>query len=82
MDQAEVLQKLQHIFNNIFMEPVVLTPTLTAAEVEEWDSLMHISLVVSVEKAFKVKFRVGEVENTKNVGDFAKLISQRLACNS
>jgi len=77
MNQSEVIAKLQTIFDNIFLEPVVLTPATTAKDVPEWDSLTHISLVVAVEKAFSVRFRVGEVEKTKNVGEFADLILKR-----
>jgi len=77
MNQAEVLTKLQTLFDDLFLEPVTVTPTLSAKDVPEWDSLMHISLVVSVEKAFGVRFRVGEVEATKNVGEFADLIVKR-----
>ncbi len=78
MNQADVLAKLQTIFDDLFLEPVSLTPALTAKDVPEWDSLMHISLIVAVEKAFGVRFRVGEVEGTKNVGEFADLIVKRL----
>lgn len=78
MNQADVIAKLQTVFDNVFLEPVVLTPALTARDVPEWDSLMHISLVVMVEKAFSVRFRVGEVEGTKNVGEFADLILKRM----
>jgi acyl carrier protein len=77
MNQAEVITKLQTIFDDLFLEPVTVTPALSAQDVPEWDSLMHISLVVSVEKAFGVRFRVGEVEATKNVGEFADLIVKR-----
>lgn len=77
MNQIEVLAKLQTIFDNVFLEPVELTPSLSAKDVPEWDSLMHISLMVAVEKAFSVRFRVGEVENTRNVGEFADLILKR-----
>jgi len=77
MNQTEVIAKLQTVFDNVFLEPVSLTPALTAKEVPEWDSLMHISLLVSVEKAFSVRFRVGEVEKTRNVGEFADLILKR-----
>jgi len=45
--------------------------------VPEWDSLIHITLLVAVERAFKVRFRVGEVEATTNVGEFADLIVRR-----
>ncbi|HEY9772498.1 MAG TPA: acyl carrier protein [Planktothrix sp.] len=79
MSQAEIISRLQPIFDNVFLESVVLTPQLSAADVSEWDSLMHISLVIAVEKAFNIKFRVGEVEGTRNVGEFADLIARRLS---
>lgn len=78
MNQSEVIARLQEVFDNVFLEPVELTPELSANDVEEWDSLTHISLVVSVEKAFNVRFRVGEVEAAKDVGEFANLIIKRL----
>jgi len=78
MEQAEIIEKLQIIFDEVFLEEVIVTPKLSAREVEEWDSLTHISLIIAVEKAFKVRFRVGEVEATKNVGDLADLIRKRL----
>ena len=78
MNQADVIAKLQTIFDTIFLEPVVLTPTISAKDVPEWDSLIHISLMVAVEKEFGVRFRVGEVETTKNVGEFADLILKRI----
>jgi acyl carrier protein len=79
MAQTEIIARLQTIFDGIFLEPVMLTPALSAADVDEWDSLVHISLVVAVESAFGVRFRVGEVEATKNIGEFADLIARRLA---
>ena len=78
MNQSEVIAKLQTIFDTVFLEPVALTPGLSAKDVPEWDSLTHISLLVAVEKAFNVRFRVGEVEGTKNVGEFADLIVKRM----
>jgi acyl carrier protein len=78
MTQTEVISRLQPIFDDLFMEKVVLTPELSAADVEEWDSLIQINLSLAVEKAFNIRFRVGEVEATKNVGDFANLIVRRV----
>lgn len=78
MNQSEVIAKLQTIFDTVFLEPVVLTPALSARDVPEWDSLMHISLLVAVEKAFSVRFRVGEVETARNTGEFADLIIKRM----
>jgi acyl carrier protein len=78
MNQAEVIARLQEVFDNVFLESVELTPELSADDVEEWDSLIHIALIVAVEKSFNIRFRVGEVEGTKNVGEFANLIITRL----
>jgi acyl carrier protein len=77
MTQSEVITRLQPIFNDLFMEDVRLSPELTANDVEEWDSLRQISISLAVEKHFGIRFRVGEVEATKNVGDFADLIARR-----
>ena len=81
MTQREIIANLQEVFDDLFLDKVVLTPELTADEVEEWDSLLQISLLMAVEKRFDVRFRVGEVEKTHNVGEFADLIAQRLPAN-
>jgi acyl carrier protein len=79
MNETEVIARLQTIFDDIFLEPVPLTPTLSAKDVPEWDSTTHVSLMVAVERAFDIRFRVGEVEATRNVGDFARLIAKRVS---
>ena len=78
MKQAEVIAKLQEVFDGIFLEKVVAKPELSAADVEEWDSLMQISLVIAIEQKFRVRFRVGEVETARNLGEFADLIAKRI----
>jgi len=78
MTQIEVISRLQTIFDNLFMENVVLTPELSADDVEEWDSQTQINLEVAVENAFNISFRVGETQATKNVGEFADLIIRRM----
>jgi acyl carrier protein len=79
MTQTEILAKMQTVFDDVFLDDVKVTPELSANDVEEWDSLLQISLVLGVEKAFGVRFRVGEVEGTKNLGEFASLIQRRMA---
>lgn len=81
MKQSEIIARLQPIFDDLFMEKVVLTPELTATDVEEWDSLMQISLLLAVEKQFNIRFRVGEAEIADNLGQFADLIARRAAGN-
>ena len=78
LDQNEVIKRLQSIFDDLFLDDVTVTPQLSAKDVEEWDSLLHITLVLAVEEAFGIRFRVGEVEATRNVSDFVELILQRL----
>lgn len=77
MTKPEVLAKIQSVFDDTFMEEVEVTEGLTAKDVEEWDSLSHVSLVLAIEEAFGIRFRVGEVESTKNVGELADLIVKR-----
>lgn len=79
MTREQVFEGLQSIFDDVFLEPVVVGSELSANDVEEWDSLSHISLVIAVEQKFGIRFRVGEVEATRNLGDFANLIQRRLA---
>lgn len=80
--KEEVLARLQLIFDDLFLDDVTVTPELSARDVEEWDSLLHISLVVTIEEVFGIKFRVGEVEATENVGEFADLIVRRIGESS
>ena len=78
MTQGEVIERLQELFDDVFLEKVQLTPELSANDVEEWDSLTHITLVLAVESAFGIRFRIGEVEATQNIGAFAELIRKRV----
>ena len=77
MTQEEVINQMQVIFDNLFLEPVTVHPTLSATEVEEWDSLQHVSIVFAVEQAFGISFATGEVELTNNVGEFVDLVIKR-----
>ena len=82
MTQSEIIERLQCTFDDVFLEPVIATPQLSAHDVEEWDSLIQISLLLSIEKAFNIRFRVGEVEAARNVGELADLIARRLEDSS
>jgi len=79
MDRAQITQKLQDVFDSTFVDPPTVTDELTAKDVDEWDSLTHVSVILAVEESFGIRFRVGEVEGTKNVGDLITLIQARLA---
>lgn len=71
--------KLRTVFHDVFgNEEIVVTPQLTAEDVEEWDSLAHIRMIVAVEKAFGVKFSASEVTKLSNVADLVELIRSKL----
>ena len=73
-----IFKTLQEIFDDIFMTEITIHDGLSANDVEEWDSLIQITLVVAVESKFGIRFGLGEVENIKNVGEFAELILKHL----
>ncbi|CAN7196169.1 acyl carrier protein [Rhizobacter sp. LjRoot28] len=78
MNQDAIYEKLTAIFHDVFDDDsIVVTPELTADDVDEWDSLSHIRLVLAVEKKFGLKFSAAEVGRLKNVGEFVALISSR-----
>jgi len=78
MDEAQVYARLAPIFHDVFDEDSIeLTPELTAKDVDGWDSLNHIRLLLTIEKAFKVKFTTSEIGSLANVGDLVKLIKAR-----
>jgi acyl carrier protein len=80
MQLPEIYTKLTPIFHDLFDDPgIVLTPTLTAKDVDGWDSLNHIRLVLSVQKAFGVKFSASEINKLSNVGEFAELIANKIS---
>jgi acyl carrier protein len=80
MNTNEIIAGLEPIFSDILDVPDLhLTRETTAADVEGWDSLAHINLVSAVEKRYKVRFALGELQDLKNVGDMADLIVKKLA---
>jgi acyl carrier protein len=78
MDEQEIRSKLTSIFRDVFDdESLEISDQTTAKDVEDWDSLSHINLIVAAERAFKVKFTTREVQSLANVGDFIRLIARR-----
>ena len=70
MERSEVINKFNVIFEEVIDEgPVSLTDETTASDVDGWDSLTQIQLIVAIEKAFDVKFTSEEIVSWKNVGE-------------
>lgn len=78
MPSEKLFQKLQSVFDDVFVNDIKVTPSLSANDVAEWDSFTHISLIVGIEKAFSIQFETGEVVTFQNVGEMAGAISKKL----
>jgi acyl carrier protein len=78
MSKATILSEVQTIFRDVLDEEnIVLTEETTANDVEDWDSLTHIQLIVAIEKLFKIKFTSKEILSWKNVGEMVDCIESK-----
>lgn len=75
---TEVTQIFRHVLNN---DGVQLKYETTANDVQDWDSLNHIELVVAIEKHFKIRFNFVELQKFKNVGEMCDNIVAKLAAS-
>ena len=79
MESNEIYPKLTEIFQDVFDDDdLELRTDLTASDVDDWDSLSHIGLIVSVEEVFDMRFPAAEVNEIENVGQFVDLIQAKL----
>ena len=75
----EVLKQFNRIFIDVLdEEDILLQLETTASDIEDWDSLTHIQLVVAIEKHFKIQFTATEIENYENVGDMCRDVLKKL----
>lgn len=78
MDKIQILTEVQDIFRDVLdNEDIVLANETVADDIEEWDSLTHIQLIVAIEKHFKIKFTSKEILSWKNVGEMIDCISTK-----
>lgn len=75
MTDAEIYMKLNTIFQDVFGDDeLVVKPEMTAKDVEGWDSLSHVRLGLTVERAFNVRFSASDITGLKNVGELVDLV--------
>jgi acyl carrier protein len=80
MEEKDIAVKLESVFQSVLeRDDITITREMTADDVENWDSLRHVQLVIQVEEAFGVKFKLREVLGLKNVGDLIDLIQIKKA---
>ena len=78
MKREEVFERLHGVFQDVFDdESIVVNDETTSADIEDWDSLEHINLIVSVEQEFGIKFSMNEVTTMKNVGEMVTKIIEK-----
>ena len=78
MEKSQILEEVQAIFREVLdNEGIVLSNETNADDIEEWDSLTHIQLIVAIEKHFKIKFTSKEILSWQNVGQLIDSISAK-----
>lgn len=81
MEKNEILKQVNNIFIEVLdNEKIVLSLSTTAKDVEEWDSLTHIQLIVAIERHFKMRFTSKEIQSWKDVGEMIDCIKEKLGC--
>jgi acyl carrier protein len=81
---SPTITELQDVFREVFDDDdIVLSNTTTAADIDGWDSMMHINLIIAIEKRFGVKFAAAEISKTKgddqNIGSLIAMLESKLS---
>jgi len=78
MNNPAVMEKVRGVFQDVFEVPGLrITPETGPGDIEDWDSVAQVKLVLALEEAFDVRFSVNEVAAMKTVGDFVRTISAK-----
>ena len=76
--RQNILKKIEPIFKKVLKEPnLILTEDINASKIEKWDSLNHITLIVTLEQFCKCSFTTQELVKLNNVGDFVDLLIKK-----
>ena len=80
MTEQEIFDSVQEIFRTVFDdEDIVLTREMTSADIEDWDSLEQINLLVAIEKRFNIKFQLQDVKDLPDGGSMLDLVKRMVA---
>jgi len=77
-----ITEKLTQVFREVFDdETLVVTDEMTADDVDSWDSLSHVNLIIAIEISFGIEFKQNEIQNFGNVGELKQSIEEKLEKN-
>jgi len=77
--RTDTIERIRQIMMDVFeLDELSITEATTANDIEQWDSLSHIRLMVAIERAFKIRFTNAEIENMKDIGDLVTSIDSRI----
>jgi len=75
MKKDTILERMSEVIRDVLdNDAITLTRQTTADDIEEWDSLAHITIIVAIEKEFNVKFNLSDIKPLRNIGEFEDLI--------
>ena len=77
MSRDEIFEALSGVFEQVLGRPVELGEETTGADVDGWDSVAHVMLILASEREFGVRFESSEIANAANVGEFVSLIESK-----
>ena len=78
LSKDEIVERLDDVFRDVFDDDTLeVDENTTADDIEDWDSIEHITLIGAVEDEFKMRFKMGEVSGMKGVGEMIGIIEQR-----
>ncbi|MBP1573534.1 MAG: acyl carrier protein [Oscillospiraceae bacterium] len=78
LNERQVYERLNDVFRDVFDdEDIEVDASTVSDDIEDWDSMMHITLIGAVEDEFGVRFKMGEVSTMKNVGEMVRIILDR-----
>lgn len=80
MERNKIFEKVNEIFRDVFEdEELIIHEETTASDIEDWDSLTHLSLINEIEMQFGVRFTMAEIQNSKNVGELITALEKHLS---
>ena len=74
----ELLEKIALVFHDVFNDSIEVSLNTNASDIDEWDSLTHIRLMITIEAFFSVKFTVSEMSEMQNVSDLILILEEKL----